>query len=147
MSLCLDVACSTIFGGMVFVSCNCQKRYLPISSAPRLQTKKELESIVSNSLNLLVPEVGIEPTWGRPRWILSPVRLPVSPLRLGFVLYCTCGAIVKGNWYSQRLVFGCFKKYGTEVIKVLNSRPDCKDKGTIDKHLSDFMLKRYWKNI
>ena len=29
----------------------------------------------------MVPEVGIEPTRGRPRWILSPVRLPVSPLR------------------------------------------------------------------
>ena len=29
----------------------------------------------------MVPEVGIEPTWGKPRWILSPVRLPVSPLR------------------------------------------------------------------
>ena len=34
------------------------------------------------SLNVnVVPEVGIEPTWGCPRWILSPVRLPVSPLR------------------------------------------------------------------
>ncbi len=30
---------------------------------------------------ILVPEVGIEPTRGEPRWILSPVRLPVSPLR------------------------------------------------------------------
>jgi hypothetical protein len=30
---------------------------------------------------LLVPEVGIEPTWGCPRGILSPVRLPVPPLR------------------------------------------------------------------
>ena len=29
----------------------------------------------------MVPEVGIEPTRGCPRWILSPVRLPVSPLR------------------------------------------------------------------
>mgnify|MGYP007089980808 CR=1 FL=1 len=29
----------------------------------------------------MVPEVGIEPTRGEPRWILSPVRLPVSPLR------------------------------------------------------------------
>ena len=33
----------------------------------------------------VVPEVGIEPTWGRPRGILSPVRLPVSPLRLNGV--------------------------------------------------------------
>jgi hypothetical protein len=30
----------------------------------------------------LVPEVGVEPTRGCPRWILSPVRLPISPLRL-----------------------------------------------------------------
>ena len=30
----------------------------------------------------LVPEVGIEPTWGCPRGILSPVRLPIPPLRL-----------------------------------------------------------------
>ena len=32
-------------------------------------------------LIFLVPEVGIEPTRGCPRGILSPVRLPVSPLR------------------------------------------------------------------
>ena len=38
--------------------------------------------MLCNSLIFLVPEVGIEPTRGRPRWILSPVRLPVSPLRL-----------------------------------------------------------------
>jgi hypothetical protein len=30
----------------------------------------------------MVPKVGIEPTRGHPRWILSPVRLPISPLRL-----------------------------------------------------------------
>ena len=30
----------------------------------------------------MVPEVGVEPTRSCPRWILSPVRLPVSPLRL-----------------------------------------------------------------
>ncbi len=29
----------------------------------------------------LVPEVGIEPTWSCLRGILSPVRLPLSPLR------------------------------------------------------------------
>ena len=28
----------------------------------------------------MVPEVGIEPTRGRPRQILSLVRLPISPL-------------------------------------------------------------------
>ena len=32
-------------------------------------------------LIFLVPELGIEPRWGRPRGILSPVRLPISPLR------------------------------------------------------------------
>ena len=30
--------------------------------------------------NLVVPEAGIEPARYRYRWILSPVRLPVSPL-------------------------------------------------------------------
>ena len=30
----------------------------------------------------LVPEEGFEPTWNAmSRWILSPVRLPISPLR------------------------------------------------------------------
>ena len=29
----------------------------------------------------LVPGAGIEPAWSKPRWILSPVRLPVSPPR------------------------------------------------------------------
>ena len=33
---------------------------------------------------LLVPEVGIEPTRSCPRGILSPVRLPISPLRQMF---------------------------------------------------------------
>lgn len=28
-----------------------------------------------------VPEVGLEPTWSCPRGILSPLRLPISPLR------------------------------------------------------------------
>ena len=28
----------------------------------------------------MVPKVGIEPTRYRYRWILSPVRLPISPL-------------------------------------------------------------------
>ena len=37
--------------------------------------------MVAKPLIFLVPEVGIEPTRGCPRGILSPVRLPVSPLR------------------------------------------------------------------
>ncbi len=32
----------------------------------------------------LVPKVGVEPTRGCPHWILSPARLPVSPLRQTF---------------------------------------------------------------
>ena len=35
----------------------------------------------------MVPETGIEPVWGRPRWILSPVRLPISPLRQNRAVY------------------------------------------------------------
>ena len=31
---------------------------------------------------LLVPGAGIEPAWTEARWILSPVRLPISPPRL-----------------------------------------------------------------
>ena len=32
-------------------------------------------------LILMVPGAGIEPAWAKARWILSPVRLPVSPPR------------------------------------------------------------------
>jgi hypothetical protein len=46
------------------------------------QNLKRLSKIMlAKPLILLVPEVGIEPTRGCPRGILSPVRLPVSPLR------------------------------------------------------------------
>ena len=34
----------------------------------------------ASGILLLVPEAGIEPARYRYRWILSPVRLPVSPL-------------------------------------------------------------------
>jgi hypothetical protein len=34
-----------------------------------------------NRLIFLVPKTGIEPVRYHYRWILSPVRLPVSPLR------------------------------------------------------------------
>ena len=36
---------------------------------------------VFSAAKCLVPEVGLEPTWACARGILSPVRLPVSPLR------------------------------------------------------------------
>ena len=32
-------------------------------------------------MSFLVPKVGLEPTHGRPYWILSPARLPIPPLR------------------------------------------------------------------
>jgi integrase len=38
------------------------------------------EGVGSKSLKVLVPEVGLEPTRAEARGILSPVRLPVSPL-------------------------------------------------------------------
>src|SRR5208282_4075383 len=36
---------------------------------------------------LMVPETGVEPVCPRGRWILSPVRLPISPLRRMFWNY------------------------------------------------------------
>ncbi len=36
---------------------------------------------VCNLLIFLVPEGGVEPPWDCSRGILSPVRLPISPLR------------------------------------------------------------------
>ena len=50
----------------------------------------------------LVPEVGIEPTWGCPRWILSPVRLPVSPLRHRGALYNRWCSSVKKDLLKER---------------------------------------------
>ena len=44
----------------------------------------------------MVPEAGIEPARYRYRWILSPVRLPVSPLgqRANYKLYFKITAII-----------------------------------------------------
>ena len=39
-----------------------------------------LTSLLPLKLRSLVPEAGIEPARYRYSWILSPVRLPVSPL-------------------------------------------------------------------
>ncbi len=50
------------------------------------------------SAALPVPEAGIEPARGRPRWILSPVRLPVSPLRRHMVQ--STQAAVAGQAFS-----------------------------------------------
>ena len=38
-------------------------------------------------VKIVVPKVGLEPTRYRYRWILSPVRLPVSPLGHAEILY------------------------------------------------------------
>ena len=46
------------------------------------ENKKRDSANTTESLSIVVvPEVGIEPTWSCPRGILSPVRLPISPLR------------------------------------------------------------------
>ena len=47
----------------------------------QIKKKRFIKVLVSKLFLSVVPEVGIEPTWGCPRGILSPVRLPVSPLR------------------------------------------------------------------
>ena len=44
----------------------------------------------------LVPEGGLEPPRGCPRWILNPVRLPIPPLRLGE------RSIAEGDLEAQR---------------------------------------------
>jgi hypothetical protein len=55
----------------------------PQKDRPVQSTIKKGLADVSHAKPLisLVPELGIEPRRGRPRGILSPVRLPVSPLR------------------------------------------------------------------
>ena len=42
--------------------------------------KKKRTAFQQFFIKRLVPEAGIEPARYRYRWILSPVRLPVSPL-------------------------------------------------------------------
>jgi hypothetical protein len=48
----------------------------------KVQIKMELNENHSAPQTVMVPGAGIEPAWSKPRWILSPVRLPVSPPRL-----------------------------------------------------------------
>ena len=43
----------------------------------KFQIKKTYDQIISSIS--MVPEVGLEPTWYCYRWILSPLRLPISP--------------------------------------------------------------------
>jgi hypothetical protein len=45
----------------------------------KLKKITNLKSMVGYSF--YVPGAGLEPAWTEARWILSPVRLPVSPPR------------------------------------------------------------------
>ena len=46
-----------------------------------MKQKKKAQLVLNQTLStVMVPEAGIEPARYRYRWILSPVRLPVSPL-------------------------------------------------------------------
>jgi hypothetical protein len=46
----------------------------------------------------MVPEAGIEPAWSCLRWILSPVRLPISPLRQKLTVNVTAQAKIVNNF-------------------------------------------------
>ena len=53
-----------------------------------IKTYQKKDFVVQNPHFIhVVPEAGLEPAWYRYRWILSPVRLPISPLGLMSVLY------------------------------------------------------------
>ena len=52
----------------------------PKTQNPKLHIKK---APYGAFLIWLVPKPGIEPGWGYPRGILSPLRLPIPPLRHG----------------------------------------------------------------
>jgi hypothetical protein len=58
-----------------------QQRLSAVLSAKSLVVKVLGAWEITKHLIFLVPELGIEPRRGRPRGILSPVRLPISPLR------------------------------------------------------------------
>ena len=60
-----------------------------------------IKLIVGLVLPVLVPETGIEPVRGyKPRRILSPVRLPVPPLRLK-------PSIPKRLYHYMSVIFDC----------------------------------------
>ena len=63
----------------------------------------------------LVPELGIEPRWSCPRRILSPLRLPVSPLRRRILTY------VNQQLLSIKLLFS-----RTEKIFFAETEPSLK---------------------
>ncbi len=52
----------------------------------------------------VVPEEGIEPTRSCLHWILSPARLPISPLRHEWELYRTVGLCATNRARAERRV-------------------------------------------
>ena len=44
-----------------------------------------------------MPREGVEPTWPCGRWLLKPVRLPVSPPRREFAQYTDAGLYVSND--------------------------------------------------
>ena len=45
------------------------------------RNRKRLSATFSKSMQIPVPEVGLEPTRDCSHWILNPARLPIPPLR------------------------------------------------------------------
>ena len=81
----------------------------------------------------MVPEVGIEPTWDCSRWILSPVRLPVSPLR--HIWNGQESNTVTAAKLSRKMApSGCFNKDIAQLVCVISGRPDAQDDGKIDQY-------------
>ncbi len=67
----------------------------------------------------MVPKVGLEPTWTEARWILSPVRLPVSPLRHIYFNYKnnTESNLREINIYNYEFEFNYKKITESYIIK------------------------------
>ena len=59
----------------------------------------------------MVPEPGIEPGWGCPRGILSPLRLPISPLRHAYRLHNICTNSIDGKIKITPLLLLLLVKY------------------------------------
>ena len=83
------------------------------ASDPTPRNNKGVTTRLTNDYAMLqlVPEVGIEPTQGRPRWILSPVRLPVSPLRHRGGIYLKSPYSVKQERYVGAMLMSLQKYF------------------------------------
>ena len=65
----------------------------------------------------MVPKVGLEPTRAHTRWILSPLRLPISPLRQYSLI-----PVIDNKLYLLSSVTNNFKKlFKTLKIPFLKS--------------------------